>query len=125
MLVQQRNQACAPWAATEAAKSIEHWQIRFSRPIVLNALSTSDPEDGVRGSGVSILQLWTLDFGLRTLRDVGQKGIDEARLADARLASDKHDLPLTTLGFVQPTVQLCEFRISSYQKRCWVLDARG
>jgi hypothetical protein len=46
MLVQQRNQACASRAATEAAKSIENWQIRFSRPIVLNALSTPNADRG-------------------------------------------------------------------------------
>src|SRR5262249_23125933 len=67
------DQPVAPSLAAQPAERIEQGQIRFLSPVRLDALASSDPDPRVGG-------------------DALEKGLDHARLADARLPGHEDDL---------------------------------
>jgi len=87
ILLQHVNNTGAIRATPQPSERIEQGQIRFSRPILLDALPVADP-DGLLGSHLR------------------HKGVDQRGLAKPGLPRNEPELALALLGHAPPLLEL-------------------
>ena len=96
MLPQEGDQPVAPSLAAEPAEGVEQRQIWFLSPVRLDALALSDPDARVGG-------------------DALEKGLDHARLADARLAGHEDDLTHAAPRRIEPCLELVQDGLPAHE----------
>jgi hypothetical protein len=70
---EERREGVSAWSTTQATEGFEHGEVRFTGPVVLDALPTPDVE-------------------LPVLSGCPQEGVDERRLAEPGFSGDEDDL---------------------------------
>src|SRR5262249_60349998 len=90
---QQRQEMARSRGVAEPPKRLQHWQIGFASPILLDTLPLTEPD-------------------LLCRRHLRHKGVDQGGLANARLASQENHLTLSLARLDPPLLELRQLPFS-------------